>query len=103
MSANQILTQGTHVTAALKDQLGVLTTLLALLLLTPLALENASIPIRLGVAVVLLPIVAIWYGSTALPPSHSNTTNIQPAQWARWAQYITIVLGIIYAQHIMAN
>jgi hypothetical protein len=103
MSTNQILTQGPRITAVLKDQLGVLAILLALLLLTPLALEHASVPTRLGVAVVILPIVAIWYGSTALPPSYSNTTNIQPAQWARWAQYITVVFGMIYAQHIMAN
>jgi hypothetical protein len=90
-------------TPALKDQLGVLATLLALLLLIPLALEHASVPARLAVAVVLLPIVVIWYGSTAPPPSHSDTITIQPAQWARWTQYATILAGIIYAQNMMAN
>ncbi len=98
-----MLSSGPRITAALKDQLGVLATLLALLLLIPLALEHASVPARLAVAVVLLPIVVIWYGSTAPPPSHSDNTTIQPAQWARWTQYITILAGIIYAQHIMAN
>ncbi len=105
MSPVPKLTQptATTLTPALKEQLGVLATLLALLLLVPLALENASVPVRLGVVAVLLPITVVWYTFTAPPPSASNDASVQPAQWARWAQYFTIAASLIYAQHIMGN
>jgi len=117
MSADQILTPKTAPKTAPTTQLPrtahailhsdegqqviVLLILTALALIIPLSIENSSIAVQFGILAIILPVTAVWYTSTAPPPSASATSKISTAQWIRWTQYLVIIFGFVWAKSIV--
>lgn len=72
----------------------------------PATIAELSTPIAFAVLAVLLPMLAILYSNTSLPPTpppaEGETARVTLAQWLRWSQYVVIAISLVWTNALLS-